>query len=151
MSANLIFRLGDARATRAAPINLRRIGSRAFAAALCVLATTSVSAQAPAGDSAQRVFEQERARCMRAPASEDRAACLQSAGAALEEAKRGRLDVASHPYEDNSTRRCEALPQSDRDDCVRRIHGEGVTSGSVKDGGIYREITTVQPGTATNR
>ena len=46
----------------------------------------------------------------------------------------------------NALRRCEPLRDPDRQDCVARIRGEGTTSGSVAEGGIYRELVTREVG-----
>ena len=67
---------------------------------------------------------------------------LCAAGAALQEARRGRLDDGDAQFERNRLLRCDRQPAEDRPDCVRRMNGEGVTSGSVEGGGIYRELVT---------
>ena len=36
------------------------------------------------------------------------------------------------------------LPAEDRDLCRARMRGEGVTRGSVEEGGIYRELTVIE-------
>ena len=50
------------------------------------------------------------------------------------------LDQAQ--FERNRLRRCDNQPPQDREDCIRRMNGEGTTSGSVQSGGIYRELVT---------
>ncbi len=129
---------------------MRRIALYVFAAAALVQFGASASADERSLAQAQQKYEQERARCAQAPATEDRAACYKSAGAALQAAKEGRLDVAPHPFDANKTSRCDPLPPADRQDCIRRMNGEGTTSGSVSQGGIYRELdtTTTQPAPA---
>ncbi len=82
---------------------------------------------------------------MSAGADEDRAACLKEAGAALQAARRGDLEDNPGVYETNRLARCAYLPQGDREDCERRMKGEGTTSGSVEGGGIYRELRTQVP------
>ena len=58
----------------------------------------------------------------------------------------------SHPAENpeqlmrNALRRCEPLRDPDRQDCVARIRGEGTSTGSVAEGGIYRELVTREVG-----
>jgi hypothetical protein len=120
------------------------------AALLCpIQAFSQQTAQAASSvTDARQTYLDERARCLSAPADEDRAACLQSAGAAYGEARLGRLDVAEHPYEANKRSRCEPLPPQDREDCIKRMEGAGTISGSVEGGGIFRELrtrTVVQP------
>jgi len=58
----------------------------------------------------------------------------------------------SHPDESpaqlvrNVLKRCEALREPDRQDCVLRMQGQGTTTGSVAGGGIYRELVTREVG-----
>ncbi len=92
---------------------------------------------------AQQVYESERAQCMTNMSVASQDACLKSAAAALAEARAGRLDTQDHPYSANELARCNALPENMRDDCVRRMHGEGIISGSVDGGGIFRELKTI--------
>lgn len=94
---------------------------------------------------AQARYQQDRAACMSGRSNEDRATCMREAGAALQAAKRGRLGDDSGAYEKNRLIRCEALPAGDRDDCVRRMHGEGTVKGSAEEGGTYRELRTTVP------
>ncbi|TAK82501.1 MAG: hypothetical protein EPO20_20740 [Betaproteobacteria bacterium] len=94
---------------------------------------------------ARQTFQEERARCMSGPPDEDRAACLKEAGAALQAAKRGELQDNPGVYETNRLARCAYLPKGEREDCERRMQGEGTTSGSVEGGGIYRELRTQVP------
>ncbi len=105
------------------------------------------SAGAPSG--AQHEYEQERARCLRMADGDGRAACLTSAGAALQAARAGQLDTGPHDYGANRVARCAPLPPTDRRDCMQRMDGAGTTSGSVSGGGILRE--TVTETTSTNR
>ena len=46
----------------------------------------------------------------------------------------------------NALKRCDPLPEPQRKDCVARTQGQGTTSGSVADGGIYRELVTIEVG-----
>lgn len=92
---------------------------------------------------AQLDYRQERARCLRGESGQDRATCLKEAGAAYEEARRGRLGQA--PAADlarNATQRCEAQPPADRAACVQRILGAGAAEGSVEGGGLIRRSET---------
>jgi hypothetical protein len=77
---------------------------------------------------------------MSGQSNQDRETCLKEAGAALEESKTGRLDGGQGSENQNALIRCNALPAGDRDACRRRIAGEGTTSGSVREGGIVREL-----------
>jgi len=115
----------------------------AIAALACCLGLSGQAFAAPAGGNA---YQQERAACMDGSSQQDRATCLREAAAARGEAKRGHL-TESTSYEENATARCNVLPPSDRQDCIKRIHGQGTVSGSVESGGIYRETTTTVVGT----
>jgi hypothetical protein len=90
-------------------------------------------------------YQQERAACNSVQSREDRATCLREAGAALQEAKRGRSGDGQSSYEQNRLIRCERLPAGEREDCQRRMRGEGSVSGSVEGGGVYRELRTAVP------
>ena len=107
----------------------------AFLGATAAMAAGSVS-------DAQAVYAQDRAACNSGRTNQDRATCLQEAGAALRAARQGQLaDTGGRESERNRTVRCEPLPAQDREDCMRRMSGEGITSGSARDGGTYRELT----------
>ena len=92
---------------------------------------------------AQGSSQDERAACMSLSADE-RKTCLREAGAARVEAKRNGLSDSAE-YQKNLTARCNYLPAGDREDCERRMRGEGTVSGSVEGGGIYRELRTIVP------
>lgn len=94
---------------------------------------------------AQARYERDRAACNSGQSNQDRPTCLREAGAALQEAKRGQLDDGQSAYEQNRLLRCERLQGAERDDCVRRMRGEGTVSGSVESGGVYRELRTIVP------
>jgi hypothetical protein len=67
-------------------------------------------------------------------------------GAMLQEVKRGRVLVLNEQqYIHNQSVRCTALPPDDREDCQRRMGGQGTTQGSAESGGIYRELTRSLP------
>ena len=118
-------------------------------AAGTLLITGAAIAAAPDKNSdAQKIYQQDRAACMSGQSNQDRATCLREAGAALQQASRGRLDNGTDgqaQFERNRMIRCDSQPAQDRDDCMRRMHGEGITRGSVESGGIYRELTTTVP------
>lgn len=127
--------------------------SRIASLVLCSAATLLCASQGLAAEhgkaaDAQAQYKQDRAACMSGASNQDRATCLREAGAALHEARRGRLDTKTDEaaFESNRLRRCDSQPPRDREDCVRRMNGEGTTSGSVQSGGILRELVTpVEP------
>lgn len=115
--------------------------------AFCALLLASgVQAAGPA-KAAGSSYQQERADCLSGRSAEDRATCLREAGAAQQEARRGKL-ANDGDYQKNAAQRCLSLPAADRSDCERRVNGEGVTSGSVGSGGVYRELRTTIPAPA---
>lgn len=106
-----------------------------------VLAAGTAGAAARVSEAQQR-YQQERAVCMNGQSNQDRATCLKEAAAAYAESKRdslGRSDESA--LQRNRQTRCEALKGRDREDCLRRMNGEGVSSGSAQQGGILRELS----------
>ena len=124
---------------------LTRPTLRVAQALLLAASVTGVAALAaePSGvANAQARYLKERAVCTSGQSNQDRATCLREAGAALAESKRGGLDKGGASYADNQRRRCESLTGGDRLACQERMQGKGTTSGSVAEGGIYRELVT---------
>ena len=115
------------------------------AAALALL--TAIAPASAAGKNnlsqAQSDLRQERSRCLRGESGQERATCLKEAGAALQEARRGRLDNAGNNFTRNATQRCEAQPVEDREACMQRILGAGTAQGSVEGGGLLRQTETL--------
>ncbi len=120
---------------------------RPWASALCAtfaMLSTTVAAAATSGDmrEAQSVYQKERAACLSGESHQDRATCLKEAAAAFQESRGGRLGGGQGQFDRNRLLRCDAQKPENRDDCVRKINGEGLASGSVLGGGIFRELTT---------
>jgi hypothetical protein len=104
------------------------------------------SAAGPGADAAARQrYERERSVCLSGQSNQARDTCLQEAGAALAESRRGGLSAEAEGYQANQQRRCDALPTAQRKDCLSRMQGAGSVSGSVQSGGIYRELVTREP------
>ncbi len=101
---------------------------------------------APAMPDARARYEQERAVCLSGQSNQDRATCLREAGAAYAEARKLGADESKSQYQRNASKRCAALPDADRRDCMARMQGQGTTSGSVAGGGISRELVTREAG-----
>lgn len=115
----------------------------AFILALLALSTSVAATRAmAAGDAsdASARYQAERAVCNSGQSNQARETCLKEAGAALKESRKGRLDGNQDAYEQNALTRCNALPPDDLAACQRRIKGEGTTSGSVREGGLVREL-----------
>lgn len=108
-------------------------------------AIAATAPPAPSNAEIQARYEQERSVCMTGRSNQDQATCLKEAGAARQEALRGNLDVANEHYRRNALERCKALPTEEARDCRLRIMGAGTTSGSVRDGGVLRELVTIEP------
>lgn len=119
----------------------------ALAAALC----TPVLA-APPADDAQARYQRERAACLNDRSGQERSSCLRDAGAALAEARQGRLGNGSTPqdWRANAVRRCQVHPPAERALCERLALGEGTQDGSVEEGAIVRELVTTVPGDAAS-
>ena len=114
-------------------------------AGTALVATAATAAGGNLSD-AQARYQADRAACVNGESNQDRTTCLREAGAALREAKRGQLAEADErQYDQNRLIRCNPLPSEDREDCVRRMNGEGIIRGSVEEGGIYRELSRPVP------
>ena len=91
---------------------------------------------------AQTRYQRDRAVCLSGTSNQDQKTCLTEAEAALAEVKRGRTVVLEESqYQSNRTNRCELVQKDDREACLRRMRGEGETTGSAATGGIFRELS----------
>ncbi|HCE09161.1 MAG TPA: hypothetical protein DEQ40_11280 [Oxalobacteraceae bacterium] len=109
--------------------------------AFLVLSVSLSAAAASDAPNANARYQADRATCNSGQSNQDRATCLKEAGAALQESRRGHLKDDPAANQRNTSLRCDALPADERDACQRRMEGEGETSGSVRDGGLIRELT----------
>ncbi len=117
-----------------------------------LLLAAGAAAAAPASGKladAQANYQRERAICLSGQSNQDRATCLKEAGAALQDARSGRLyEVDRSDYQRNALQRCqEQASQQDKDDCVKRVRN-GDVSGSVAAGGVLREYKEIVPAPA---
>lgn len=122
-------------------MNAFRLSPAGVAAAILITvsATSALAASTPGADARQR-YQQERAYCLSGQSQQDRPTCLREAGAAYAEARRGSLPTTgSTNYQANALARCAAQPAPDQEACRMRIQ-QGTTAGSVRDGGLIREI-----------
>lgn len=127
---------------------LKQMINPRFSTLLIFIAIDIVSAGAIAAGGAnakdiQARYQTESAACRQIAAAEERTTCLREAAAARNEALNGQLSEAQEAYERNALARCNALPASDQEICKRRTRGEGVVSGSVSEGGVYREYRQI--------
>lgn len=119
-----------------------------LSASVCIaLGFMACASTAFASDAVDATYRADRAICMSGQSNQDRATCLKEAGAARSVGRRHQLDDRQGSYRQNALARCSALPADDRNDCQRRIDGDGKVSGSVRGGGLIREVTTVVPAT----
>ena len=123
------------------------IGSRSWGLALVagaalLGATAAIAADSGNPSNAQSVYQKDRAACLNGATNQDQATCLKEAGAALQASKRGGLDDGQARLDQNQLLRCDGQPPEARQNCVRRMSGEGSTTGSIEAGGIYRELAT---------
>ena len=89
-------------------------------------------------------YRKERAACLNGTTTQVKSACLKEASAARYAARHGQLTTPSpQTLAQNTMRRCQLQPLQDRDDCARRMNGEGVIEGSVAQGAILRESTSI--------
>ncbi|MDS1141210.1 hypothetical protein RE432_12280 [Pusillimonas sp. SM2304] len=117
-------------------------------------AANSGNAQTEADINARYQLDVER--CNTGQTNQDKATCLREAGAAREEARRNRLTSSNQAYDQNQTKRCDALPAGERDDCLLQMSGQNTatqnttTQGSIGGGGVLRETTITIPGQPTS-
>src|SRR3546814_2006870 len=113
-----------------------------------LLATTAFSAGAyttgKAGTTPQAQYQADVAHCKSGQSNQDQATCMQEAGAALEAAKRHRLDNGQSSYKQDQAKRCQALSGDQRDECMALMSGQGnvTTQGSVGSGGVLDRKST---------
>ena len=92
----------------------------------------------------QRVYQQDRQRCLSGQSYQSQASCLREAGAALQHNMVGQSTPDAEQMAANAVRRCEAFTGDARQSCLGRIQGPSTVQGSVETGGILRELT--EPG-----
>lgn len=129
----------------------RWLATTAASLLLPLLWTAAVAAEpATSSTDAEARYRQERAACLDGRSPQGRSTCLKEAGAARAEARRHRLDNGESPAElrANALLRCRPVLDADRAACERMALGEGTRSGSVAEGAVLRQITTVTTGSA---
>jgi hypothetical protein len=116
-----------------------------IAAGLFLGAGAAMAAATDTNAEIQARYERERAVCLSGKSNQDQATCLKEAGAARDVARRGLLEEGNPDYRHNKFDRCKALTGDEAKDCRLRMKGAGTVSGSASAGGIYRELTTIEP------
>lgn len=118
---------------------------------LCALGALFFPPAAPAAGSsiateARTQYQDNRAYCMSGKSAQDQKTCLREAGAALGEARRGRLAEGEADFERNKFARCAVhRDPAEKEYCERRMRGEGTAGGSVEGGGLLRELVVTVP------
>jgi len=134
-----------------------RLTSRTPALSLCglglaaVVALLSTTAPALAADKAAPLgakarLQHDRVVCARIRDQGERDECLSEASTLYAGTQPSHPDENPAQLMRNVLKRCEALREPDRQDCVLRMQGQGTTTGSVGGGGIYRELVTREVG-----
>ena len=115
----------------------------ALLAGSLLLPLTANAATADSG-SAEANYRKERADCMSGRSIQDRQTCLKEAGAALAESRRGQLKSAdAAQLQANAVERCQRVPADDRQACEAMARGEGQRSGSVAEGAVLTQFSTL--------
>ncbi len=112
----------------------------------------SGSALAATDSEIQAQYQNDVARCNAGQTNQDKATCLQEAGAAREEARRHRLTDGNTSFKQNQLDRCKELPADKQADCVKLMTNPNSTvAGSVDSGGVLREETFTVPATPSTQ
>ena len=117
-------------------------------AALAALAALPALAAGPTGAAVdpKARYAKESAACSRIAEHGARANCLSEASTRLAATQPTAAGESAEVLRQNAIRRCEALPEPERKDCLLRMQGQGTVSGSVEGGGLYRELVTREVG-----
>ena len=125
--------------------NIRAMGrvARLIAGLISSIVVVNVCVAADSQDkNIQAQYARDRAVCINGTSQQPKATCLQEAEAARQAAMAGKLVSGSpNQLQQNRDRRCDAHTGTDREDCLKRMQGEGVQSGSAAQGGVLRELT----------
>lgn len=117
-------------------------------AALATLAALPALAAGPTGaaiDPKSR-YAKESAACSRIAEHGARANCLSEASTRLAATQPTAPGENAELLRQNAIKRCEALPEPERKECLLRMQGQGTVSGSVEGGGVLRELVTREVG-----
>ncbi len=121
----------------------------ATAGLLSALAPSAV-AQTKSDAEIRQQYLADRAACLSGRTGEDQQTCLREAGAAAQAARQGKLlEGERENYRSNALARCAPLPPEQREACRMRIEGAGTVTGSVEEGGLFRELRIEVPASST--
>lgn len=137
------------------PVFLTRQLLAACALGACLATPAVFAASGTSSADITARYQLDVQRCNAGQTNQDKATCLQEAGAARDEANRNRLTSSNQDYDKNQTQRCEALPVNEREDCLLQMSAPNTatqsttTQGSISAGGVLRETTITMPGAPT--
>lgn len=95
---------------------------------------------------AQARYQADMQRCATMADPESKRTCRQEAGAAIHEARNGRLVTRQADTAANAAARCARLPGAQRSDCEQLMRDSGtVEHGSIGGGGVLRELSITVP------
>ena len=117
-------------------------------AALAALAALPALAAGPTGAAVdpKARYAKESAACSRIAEHGARANCLSEASTRLAATQPTPPGEDAAVLRQNAIKRCEALPEPERKECLLRMDGQGTVSGSVEGGGVLRELVTREVG-----
>jgi uncharacterized protein HemX len=119
-----------------------RIAGRLLGVALLV--ATSLAAWADGGpevSQSQRVYQQDRERCLSGQSNQSQETCLREAGAARQQNMAAQSPASAAQLDANAAQRCETFTGDEYQSCLARMQGQGSVQGSVEAGGVLRELT----------
>lgn len=118
-------------------------------APLCAVAATATATTGSNQADRRAIYERDRAACESGKSTQERSLCLHDVTVAYRMPHANKpYDLDPATYQRNQALRCGPLKDKDLEACIARMRGAGTTSGSVETGGILRELTTVETGTA---
>jgi hypothetical protein len=139
------FRMNTHLKHRTPALTLCSIGLSAVVALLSTTAA-ALAADKAAPLSAKARLQHDRVVCARIRDQGVRDECLSEASTLYAGTQPSHPDENPAQLTRNALKRCEALREPDRQDCVLRMQGQGTITGSVAGGGIYRELVTREVG-----
>jgi len=127
-------------------MHTKRLAASLCAAGLMLAAGAVHAADAIGRAAIQSQYEQDVANCKSGKSNQDRATCMQEAGAARQEANRQNLKEGStDQHQQNMVDRCNRLPAASRQDCLTQMSSPTNVRGSVQGGGVLRETVIQVP------
>ena len=111
---------------------------------LALLCGHAFSAAAQGRNEKQQRLEDDRQACLSGQSGQTRDVCLKEAQAVFAERPDSTRPVSADQLQRNATQRCDALAGDERTACIARMRGEGTVTGSIRTGGVLRELVTTE-------